>query len=783
MNKYEQDYIENKKEVLTCMNKAESFYEKILAGGFGSVFPEEKKNYQEKLNALKCQYENLEKGEFTIVLVGEFSAGKSTFLNALMGEKILPSFTSETTATVNFLKHKNKSENGESGCVYYNDGTKKIIDYADINTISKYVSTESSEDVAKNIKHLDLYLDSKFLENNVTLVDSPGLNGVADGHREITEEQIERSSASIFLFNANQPGSNSDFEFLRNLQKKVNSIICVLNQIDCIKESEGQTVETVVAKLKENYKKMIPEAKTIPEIIPVAAYPALIARGTAKMDYNGKTEFNNEEKKHFEEISRLKAFEERLWRYLTQGEKAKQQLLSPVKQLEAQLINIRDDLYAEKDVLDGKFGAEELEEQQLELKKQKENLNERINERKSDIKKEMKIHMDELLERIDSESEELKISIKREIEDWKDIEDIEQVNIQDKVQKKLNRISDDAIDGFQDDINNMAVEYANIETESINNILAGNDFSFVLQGDIQMQDVILNYDNYEEKIEKIKEEIDKLDKEEEDVTNNIMNMMAKKIKREELKRELENKKKIRDNYEENTYIPDIEYKIVNKREERPRGGFFGKLKDWTLGVEYEIVEEEVIDRRLHDEYVKARDTKIQKYESEIKELNRQIMDIPEIDTMLLDTKRKRIEEKRIEMEIEKKNMREDFKKKAKSQIERAIKNQKSLVVDFIDENVRKFKKEFRKQSRLIQETMLENVIDMVESGVKGKLDNLENELRFLQNKIEDAATDRINRLNEISMATEEIQTLLGEILDLELVLDAVEEDKIQQIEL
>lgn len=79
--------------------------------------------------------------------------------------------------------------------------------------------------------------------------------------------------------------------------------------------------------------------------------------------------------------------------------------------------------------------------------------------------------------------------------------------------------------------------------------------------------------------------------------------------------------------------------------------------------------------------------------------------------------------------------------------------------------------------------MLENVIDMVESGVKGKLDNLENELRLLQNKIEDAATDRINRLNEISMATEEIQTLLGEILDLELVLDAVEEDKIQQIEL
>lgn len=45
---------------------------------------------------------DVENDEFTIVLVGEFSSGKSTFLNALMGEKILPSFSNETTATVNF---------------------------------------------------------------------------------------------------------------------------------------------------------------------------------------------------------------------------------------------------------------------------------------------------------------------------------------------------------------------------------------------------------------------------------------------------------------------------------------------------------------------------------------------------------------------------------------------------------------------------------------------------------------------------------------------------------
>lgn len=79
-------------------------------------------------------------------------------MNALMGEKILPSFTKETTATINFLRHKNKAENGESGTVFYNDGHQGKLRNADFATISKYVSTESaSVDVAKSVNHLDLY--------------------------------------------------------------------------------------------------------------------------------------------------------------------------------------------------------------------------------------------------------------------------------------------------------------------------------------------------------------------------------------------------------------------------------------------------------------------------------------------------------------------------------------------------------------------------------------------------------------------------------------------------
>ncbi|MEQ8198512.1 MAG: dynamin family protein, partial [Clostridiaceae bacterium] len=208
-----------------------------------------------------------EDDEFSIVLVGEFSAGKSTFLNALIGERLLPSFTNETTATINYLRHKNKSLNGEEGRVYYTDGTVEVIDKLDLEIISRYVSTESELGVVNRVEHLDLFLDSKFLEGNITLVDSPGLNGIADGHREVTETQIEKSTASIFMFKADQPGSETDFRFLGELKKKVKTIIFVLNKIDTIKKSEGETPTSVKNKLKESYKAKFPEETTIPVLI------------------------------------------------------------------------------------------------------------------------------------------------------------------------------------------------------------------------------------------------------------------------------------------------------------------------------------------------------------------------------------------------------------------------------------------------------------------------------------------------------------------------------------
>ena len=144
---YREEYLQKKNKVLSLLDKTIAFYQK--------------ENVSDKIEGFSNLRKNVENGVFSIVVVGEFSAGKSTFLNALMKKRILPSFSNETTATVNFLRHKEHAENGTAGQVFYYDGTVKNLENTNLETVEKYVSTKG-DNVTSEIQHLDLYLDSDF---------------------------------------------------------------------------------------------------------------------------------------------------------------------------------------------------------------------------------------------------------------------------------------------------------------------------------------------------------------------------------------------------------------------------------------------------------------------------------------------------------------------------------------------------------------------------------------------------------------------------------------------
>lgn len=765
MNEYLEQHNLKKKTVIDCMQKAEEFFRSH--------------GYDHEADVAADQCKNVENGEFTIVVVGEFSAGKSTFLNALMGKKILPSYSSETTATVNFLKHTSCSQSGEAGKVFYNDGTIQVLDHVDNDNILYYATTDNKDfNVADKINHIDLYLDSKFLQNNVTLVDSPGLNGLKEGHREITERQIERSSASIFLFNAQQPGSKSEFDFLSGLKDQVKSIFYVLNKIDSVNESENQTVEVVVDKLKESYKSVYPNA-VIPEIWPVSARNALWARDPA----SGKTS-NPEQLKKYEESSRMEAFENRLWKFLTCGEKTKEMLMAPLNAMIHAIDKVVEDCKKEKDVLSGSVDVDDIVHQKNELEEQALKLRETLSQKSASIKQDVKTAQNEMLEALDVEMEQLKITYSHKLDNWVDIEDIEPDNIKKDIERYLKRAAEHAQTNFADSITDIVCKYSIDVVDDLNSAISDVSFGIRLSGDLEVEEARIGLDKYTEEQKQLEDQLKQLDSEYEKNMGDIFKANEINNRREELERRLERKKRDRDNYEEASEmgIPQAVVRAQTREQKSFPGGLFGVFKFLLCGFDKKMVTENVVDSSEKDEYISKRNNKLSKYDKEISILQNEMDNIADnngASRALLESRQAMIEKKRREKEMELDALRKEFNEKVRKNAERQLKKQKQNICDFIDENTDEFKKKFKADFKDVRDTTVSMIMDKVSGDIGDQINRRQQELELLQKKMNSAVEEKDARLSELDSQLNSLAELRNQTCDAIGDIDSITVDTIK----
>lgn len=183
--------------------------------------------------------------EYRIAVVGEYSSGKSTFINSIIGKDLLTHATKETTATITYIRNVHIVDKRANTCII------KFVDGRTIQTgldsISEYTTTVSQKhDVAATIESVEIFIHFIDVDKEIVIVDTPGLNGIADRHREMTIAQIKQAHACIYLLQL-RGVSSSDVEFLKLLSKYQYSYIFVQNFIDELKTGE----ESVKEKIKQ----------------------------------------------------------------------------------------------------------------------------------------------------------------------------------------------------------------------------------------------------------------------------------------------------------------------------------------------------------------------------------------------------------------------------------------------------------------------------------------------------------------------------------------------------
>lgn len=327
-----------------------------------------------RVNNLLARIESLKNEQFVVVVLGEFNRGKSTFLNALLGEPVFVKDASESTACVGFLKHSAASlrpEQADKAVVYFQDGREpKPIEKRELRDYTTYLS--KVETVAKSVAYVDIYAESRFVEGNVVLVDTPGVNGVHENHARITHNQIERSNAAIYLFQAGQAFTWTDLAFLRDIRSKIQRFFFLVNRIDQIPEGDRDRIlKHVETQIAEHLK--LPRDQV--RVYGVSALKGLLGR----YGYVDANEIVRGADRHllddqstrdaFLQESQMVRFEEDLYEYLFRGGKARDILESQVHLTLNNIAELESDLEKQLAVLDGSLQLDALARQEKELQR------------------------------------------------------------------------------------------------------------------------------------------------------------------------------------------------------------------------------------------------------------------------------------------------------------------------------------------------------------------------------------------------------------------------------
>lgn len=763
-------YAERKKQVLELILKAKDYYIK-----------EEK---IEKAEVFDTLYNDLLNGEFSIVVVGEFSAGKSTLLNALMGKRILPSFSNETTATVNFLRHSEKAPNGEAGRVFYNDGAEESIQDATLDTIEKFVSTKG-KDVAKRVDHLDLYLDSEFLKDGITLVDSPGLNGVADGHREITETQILKSHACIFLFNSDHPGSKTDFEFLHDLQSRVKTIIFVLNKIDEIKADEGETPESVIETLKETYKNKFPEESTVPEIWPVAAYPALVARNATALEYHDKINRTVEEKAKLEQASRLVEFEDRLMSFLTCGEKTKNQLLAPIDRILSLTQETREEYKEEIAILENATDTSEIDNQIAVIKETIDGIQSKIDNSRRDVTSNVHEALRDVREELSAQMERLQKSRIKEIDEFDDLDELIGYleSFEHSFKQRVRSIALTQEENLRDKIFAVVKIHYNNQSELIEqSLLTDNEeINLTVSNHLDTSERVfeVGLKEMDEKIKVLENQLHELQDEANEAEEDYYKQRALERKRAELKNDIRNLQERKDTVEAQM-LPPIERYTEDVPTKEYRGGILGALGTFFFGGKNVVRQKMREDSTAHKEAKKRQDAMVLNLNGEIEQRNSELKNIGEIDALSAEMKqiKKQAEvnaaRERLEAEMKKNNEKIDLKYK------KEVRKTKRVLTEYCDEITSELNSQVKKTLRATEQSYIEIIMDAIIGALKQSLTDKQTRLEQLEKQLLSSEENRNIRIKTLKEKVDEINELIGKAADMQVEIRNIPVDTIQQ---
>lgn len=197
-----------------------------------------------------------------IMIIGEFSTGKSTFINALVGKEITTVNDTPTTAVITKLCYGAR----ERITVHFTNGRTEEHSFSELRVLTAE-SNANHDALHQDIEYVEVAMPLPILQK-INIIDSPGLNVDKKLHIETTKRYMDKADTVFWMFSIDSLGKQTELDAIKALSPRLKPI-AIVNKIDEIDEEEDESVDEIL----DNFRRRI--RNEVSQIIGISAKLAL----------------------------------------------------------------------------------------------------------------------------------------------------------------------------------------------------------------------------------------------------------------------------------------------------------------------------------------------------------------------------------------------------------------------------------------------------------------------------------------------------------------------------
>ena len=221
---------------------------------------------------LELVRQRLGEGRFHLAVLGQFKRGKSTLLNALLGDDLLPTDILPVTAIPTYIKAGKLEVQ-----VHFADQTETDIftpeDKQALGAFLRdYVTESGNPHNRRHVSRVEVSHPSSLLEQGVVLIDTPGIGSTFTHNTEVAHQILPQCDAALFLVSPDPPITAVELEYLQQIKQRLPRTFYLLNKVDFLDEQDLLASLKFLSDQLENF------YDGAPQIMPISARKGLQAR-------------------------------------------------------------------------------------------------------------------------------------------------------------------------------------------------------------------------------------------------------------------------------------------------------------------------------------------------------------------------------------------------------------------------------------------------------------------------------------------------------------------------